>query len=160
MTAGAAAVTSRSMPSPRFSGEEMKSDLWFSYTLTIPGKVEVKKNGKRILRNKSTGRSFIASSSAYKQWERDAVGVLRAAWGDREPLPAKPMNAKMTFYLPTKTRADQSNLYQGPEDALEKADIITNDYWIRGHDGSRQIKTNDEPPRVVITLTPLDRGME
>jgi len=34
---------------------------------------------------------------------------------------------------------DLSNLYQGPEDALQEAGIIEDDKFIESHDGSRRI---------------------
>lgn len=138
----------------------MNKDIWFSYTFTIIGKPVVLKNGKRVLKNRRTGKNFIGSSDDAMLWGRMAVVQLKAAWKGRDPLPKVWMNAKIESYIPTSMRADASNLYEAPQDALEKAGIISNDYFISAHDGSRRIHTKDTPHKVVITLTPIEGGHE
>lgn len=127
-----------------------------TYCLTIIGRPAVLKNTKRIFRNRKTGKPFIAKSQQATDWMTSAIEQLRHQWRSKEPLPKKPIHTKMLFYLPTRDTSDLSNLYQGTEDALQKAGVIANDYWIASHDGSRRIKDNNETPRVEVTLAVME----
>ena len=58
---------------------------------------------------------------------------------------------RAVFYTAKRQRPDLTNLEQAVGDMLEKAGVITNDYWIGSWDGSRRLKDWDEP-RVEITI--------
>jgi len=82
---------------------------------------------------------------AISQWGRSGVGA---------PIPKKVMvNAKIVTHRATHHRADSSNLYQLPEDVLQAAGVLVDDYQIESHDGSRRDYDKDNP-RVEVTLTP------
>jgi Holliday junction resolvase RusA-like endonuclease len=86
-------------------------------------------------------------------WMTDEMrDVWVAAKLDTIPMPVM-VNASIVTYAQTKRRADASNLYQLPEDAMERAGVIENDYQIASHDGSRRLYDR-ENPRVEITLSP------
>jgi Holliday junction resolvase RusA-like endonuclease len=119
----------------------------------------VKKNGRSIFMNKATGRMFPGKSNKLVQAENHLVKEFREAWWrhgpeDRKPIDY-PINIMFLFYfnekefytkkgLMSKHIADLSNLYQLPEDCLQKAKIIDNDHYISGHDGSRRLSTLDQ----------------
>jgi Holliday junction resolvase RusA-like endonuclease len=88
----------------------------------------------------------------HRAWLKSAVEQLRWQWADA-PIPkTMHVSAKIVSYLGTKRMIDASNLYQGPEDAMQLAGVLEDDVCIEDHDGSsrRYDKLN---PRVEITLT-------
>jgi len=110
------------------------------------------------------GRPRIGLSAKYKAWEKDAVEYLwlqKHRYGSNMLVPwvpiAEPVLVKMHFFLKGKRKIDLSNLYQGPEDALQAAGILQNDEVIAGHDGSRRHYGVDNP-HVTITITPFKGG--
>ena len=110
-----------------------------------------KKNRKRIYRNRRTGRLFIGQEAATKSTLDQLLSRLQI-----EKLKSRidtiecDIQAKIIFYFPQSVYftkkghrsskiADLSNLYQGVEDALQKAKIIKNDSQICSHDGSKRV---------------------
>jgi Holliday junction resolvase RusA-like endonuclease len=127
-------------------------------TLIIPGPPGIKKNKRKIMMNFRTGKPFIGKNERAANIEEMAIMVLK---DQKNKLGLKtitePVNAKFSFYLPTKRRVDLSNLLGLPEDALEKSGIIENDCLIHGLDGSRKFY-DKENPRTEIEITPLDEN--
>lgn len=122
----------------------------------IFGKPVSKKNGKKIIRTRS-GRPMIISNSDVLAWERDAVRQLKRQWMHDHPIPKGILlNARIVSYCAKRQRSDASNLYEAPQDALQEAGILENDYWIVSHNGSKRL-VDDENPRVEITLTEVDQ---
>lgn len=110
---------------------------------TIKGKPVILKNGKTICFNKKTGRRFVKSNDRVVSWTDTAIKVMHYIFGTNPEKITVPINAKMLFYGAWKrsgeTIPDMSNLYQAPEDALQKAGVIADDRQIESHDGSRRI---------------------
>jgi Holliday junction resolvase RusA-like endonuclease len=107
---------------------------------TIFGQTPAKKNTHQI--RKKGSRTWIAPDDNYATWEKDAVSQLwvKKVEKDLTFLPLKgPIEAKFLVYRKTNQRVDLSNLIQSIEDALERADIIENDFQIESYDGSRRI---------------------
>ncbi len=133
-------------------------DLELRFTIT--GRPVVLKNGKRAL---PTGRRCshgyfafwnIVNAAAVKEWMPEAVKQLKRQWPFRQHLPDHlELNASIITYRKTLARADASNLYQAPEDVLQAAGVIKDDYQIRSHDGCDR-RLDRKNPRVEITLTP------
>jgi Holliday junction resolvase RusA-like endonuclease len=110
----------------------------------------IKKNGKTIRRNFATGRPMIASNSKAEYLEKYLVSKLQIErFKQRIDLIRQPINLKLTFFYPesvyfakTGNRSnkvgDTSNLYESPQDALQKAGVIENDNLVESHDGSRR----------------------
>lgn len=119
------------------------------YTVKLPP--ISKKNSQQILTNPKTGRPFIAPSSRYKQYERDAAWFLR-------PRPPRPidceLNIKCLFYMPTRRIVDLTNLLEAVDDVLVHEQIIADDNSriVVSHDGSRVLYDKDHP-RTEITIT-------
>jgi hypothetical protein len=78
------------------------------------------------------------------------------------PLPEVPYNCAATFTTDTE-RADLIGLLQALADALQAhapsgfAGVLTDDRWLRGFDGARQVY-RPLKPGIVLTLTPLTDG--
>lgn len=66
-----------------------------------------------------------------------------------------PVNVCFTFYRATRHIVDLSNLYELPQDALQKAGILENDALIESHDGSRK-RYDPKNPRTEIVITPFE----
>ena len=107
--------------------------------LIIPGHPRVLKNPKKILRRKD-GSQFIGSPENYGAMKK-AADNLALQWVGK-PIDF-PVSLKIMSYGAWKDGSgnmpDASNLYEFPQDALEKAGIITNDRLVEHHDGSRRI---------------------
>jgi len=169
-------------PTLQFSSERIESALgWhvadlsdFCFRLVVLAEPFVLKNSKTIIVKavipSKTGRgrpcprckvpltilpSMVPSKPA-KQFLKFASHVLECQWSDvfSEPIPKHILvNAAIVSYQKTKRWADCSNLYQGTEDALEDAGVLTDDVQIGSHDGARR-RLDRENPRVEIKLTP------
>lgn len=108
-----------------------------------------KKNSQQILKTKS-GRSFIAPSSAYKNYAKAAMWYIR-------PRPLQPIRRAVTvqciFYMPTHRRVDLTNLLEAVDDILVERGILADDNStiIVSHDGSR-VRYDKEHPRTEIDI--------
>jgi Holliday junction resolvase RusA-like endonuclease len=116
----------------------------------------VKKNHRPFFKNKSTGRMFLGKDQRLVNAENQLIRKLREAWFGRQAFHggpsriSEPVAVEFLFYFPkdvyftkkgvkSKLLADLSNLYQLPEDCLQKAGILENDRDICSHDGSRRL---------------------
>lgn len=128
------------------------------FEFTIIGKPVSWKNQAKIGYNKYTGEMFVTKQQEKHNWFNDAVLQIRnqhRRQDGREPIPrAVELNAAIVSYVTKKQwpMIDSSNLYQGPEDALQAAGVLENDWSIRSHDGSDR-RLDDKRPRVEIVLT-------
>lgn len=115
--------------------------------LVIKGSVPSKKNNYRCSCFK--GKPRLHHTQRYIDWERDAILQLENQYHG-EPI-SDLVWAKFSFFMPTRHKRDLSNLYEAPQDALERAKVLENDNLIKSHDGSR-IAYDKENPRVEIEL--------
>lgn len=113
----------------------------------------VKKNNRQIHFNKRTGRRFIGKSERLGCAEKELTDAfLRAKeYNVISTYPITfPVQVTMRFFFAkekfftkagtiNKKLPDLSNLYQLPEDCLQKAGIIYDDHLICSHDGSRRL---------------------
>ena len=113
--------------------DQIRNDLgWHTSPLTdfvlklvVTGKPVVLKNGKspfpmgaRVSHGRAA-RWIIAHAKPVKPWLKEAEKQLRAQWIWDQPIPLEiELNAAIVTYRGDKRRADSSNLYQAPEDAL------------------------------------------
>ena len=107
------------------------------------------------------GHPRIVLTREYKDWEKgvvDQLWVQRVTYAGSMLVPwvpiDEPVQAEFHFFLKGFREIDLSNLYQGPEDALQAAGILKNDKFIAGHDGSRRHPGIDNP-HITITITPI-----
>lgn len=70
-----------------------------------------------------------------------------------------PVNLKCEFYMPTKGLVDLSALYEGIQDELVEAGVITDDNYsiVASHDGSG-VYVDKDNPRMEITITRKEEG--
>ena len=126
----------------------------------IDGQPMSKKRNWMIVRTRGdTPR--IALKKQYKDWEKSAVDQL---WVQRIQYMAnktgiwKPIDMYVEvifeFFMKDRKRYDLSNLIQGAEDALVKANILKDDSLIASYDGSRK-HLGCIAPRVLIQIRPF-----
>jgi len=111
----------------------------------IWGHPVILKNNKRLHLNRRTGKMFITSSESVKDYEKHAVLQLRVQHRGRSALTG-PLNLCMTFFGAWSTTGrlpDMSNLYQAPEDLLQKAGVIEDDRQVVSHNGSQRVALCD-----------------
>jgi Holliday junction resolvase RusA-like endonuclease len=128
------------------------------WNLVVDGPPASKKNSQQLgyvgKKCPACGRALmrIFPSKDYRNWERSALKQLAPQWHD-PPLGSKDqiLWVRAVFYLAKRQRPDLTNLEEAVGDLLEKAGVITNDYWIGSWDGSRKAKDWEEP-RVEITI--------
>jgi hypothetical protein len=142
----------------------------FVFRFSVEGNAVPLKNSKgAVVRG---GKPTVIPNPKAKRYLERLACSLRADWYSvfRVPLPKGVfLNAAIVTYLPDGKRKDADNLYAAPGDALQTcrpkckegcrkhAGIITDDWWIRTHNGSDRL-IDKARPRVEITLTPYDPG--
>lgn len=109
------------------------------------------------------GRPRIVLSKRYREWEK---GVVDQLWIQRMQYQASmtgpwvpigyPVQVTFIFYIKRKGKYDLSNLYQGPEDALVKAQILEDDSLIESHDGSRKY-VGGYADKILIRIRPFKK---
>ena len=123
--------------------------------LTIPLAPVSKKNSMQIIR--VGGHPRIIPSKNYRQYEKEAVGILEAIWQTfpwmNDPI-TDPVNVEMVFYMPTHRRVDLVNLQEAALDVMVKAGILADDNSniVTSMDGSA-VMYDKENPRTVIMIT-------
>ena len=131
----------------------------FIWKFTIFGKPVSQKNAKRVGVAKG-GRAYMYTPANIKEWHKMAVHQLGVQLlGNAEsklyPTPAIPEKAELevriTSYLAKGQAVDVDNLAAAPLDAMEKAGVYKNDYWVRCIISSR--KKDWINPRVEIEIT-------
>ncbi len=120
----------------------------------LDGRAIVKKNSLQRKYSFAKRRTVTIASDRYLVWERDAVATLANLWGWRAPIGEPIILRALFFFENRRSEPDLSNLYEGLQDALAKAGVITNDKIIQGHDGSRKIFGED--PRIVFALIRME----
>ena len=122
----------------------------------IKGNPVIKKNSRPIYRNQKSGVSFLGKSKRLVDAETDAISQIKKQSRDIiEPLPITyRVHIRFLFYSRTRAFRDLSNLYEFPQDVLQAAGIIKNDYLIESHDGSRKLY-DKENPRTEIYIEPF-----
>jgi len=116
------------------------------FKTSIPGRVPVKKNTAKVFK---FGAVY---SKAWKAWEKEALHLLRQQ-GIKEPI-SEYCQMKLTFYLKNhQWEPDVSNVCEGPQDVLQKANILTDDKYIKKLLAEKNF--NAEEPRVEIEIHSL-----
>lgn len=129
----------------------------------------IKKNSKQIAVNRKTGARFIRSNDRAKfaqDWLVKKLTTERLKQGiDTITCDT---NIKFIFHIPeslyytkqgirSKKVADLSNLYETPQDALQKALIIENDSQVESHDGSRRVPIKDNTAWLEIEIADVSK---
>lgn len=147
------------------SMQDLHTHILFQCDFELPFHA-VLKNSKQMRMNFKTKRVFIRSSDRaiqMKQFLYLKLTEQRILRKLTQPIDIF-VNAQFLFYFPvdefytkkgeiSKKLADLSNLYCGPEDALQATNIITNDRLIRHHNGSDRLVSDDGKYHLSILLT-------
>lgn len=101
-----------------------------------------KKNHQQILKNKKTGKYFVAPSKQYRDYERDAMWFI-----PKGKQIDYPVNIKCLFYMPTKRPCDLTNMLESVDDVMVKAGLLKDDNYkiVVSHDGSRVLYDKFNP---------------
>lgn len=101
-----------------------------------------KKNHQQILKNKKTGKHFVAPSKQYRDYERDAMWFI-----PKGTQIDYPVNVKCLFYMPTKRLCDLTNMLESVDDVMVKAGLLKDDNYkiVVSHDGSRVLYDKFNP---------------
>lgn len=121
-------------------------------TFVIDGCPRTKKNSLRVLKNRRTGKPFVAQSSGHNAWAEKATWQVRAQLRGAAPL-AMAVNMKAIVYR-ARAVGDLLNYLAAVSDVLEKARAIVNDRLIVRLDGCAMC-VDRERPRVEVTLSPV-----
>lgn len=128
------------------------------FRVVIPGPPITKKNSGRLI--KVRGRVIPIPSKAVEKWTKEAVREIRAAAMRVGLSPmAWPVNLRALFFrkISVDGPGDLQNYINAACDALERGGAVTNDQFIRAHDGSR-LRHDKGRPRVEITLSVMDES--
>lgn len=98
------------------------------WTATIEGRIASKKNSKRILRNRHSGRIIVASSSAYSKWHEYA-SVQLLTKRPKQPI-TTPVSLICDFQMKGKLDSDLDNAMASIADLLQDIGVLANDKQI------------------------------
>lgn len=118
--------------------------------ITIEGSVPSKKNSKTIAKNKRTGSMFIMSNQNVKSWQNSAA-IQLLAYRLKEPF-QKRVEMSIMFYVKDNRRRDLDNMLTTIQDALVKANILTDDSWQYLRIGKLDAEVDKNNPRAIITI--------
>lgn len=94
--------------------------------LTIKGNVPSQKNRKIISVNRATGRPFLRSAPAVKDWQERALGELSQQFKGFA-VSGYPISVTCIFFFDNLRRHDLDNAASSVMDALTAAQIIEDD---------------------------------
>ncbi len=123
-------------------------------TLTIPGRVGILKNSKRVIARGRGRRAIVLPSLRYSDWERHAARELSKRL--TVALIDVPVEAHFRFFFKNhQGESDLSNMLGGPEDVLQRVGVIANDRLIYrieaekffGHDPRTEIEIYKYEPQ-------------
>lgn len=96
--------------------------------MVILGNVPSKKNSKRIVTNRATGKPFIISSKIHGDWHTNAIPQMKRQW-QGYAVKEYPIGITMVFYWKDLRRHDLDNGLATILDALKDAGVIEDDYY-------------------------------
>lgn len=94
--------------------------------LVVTGNVKAKKNNKRVMYNKKTGKPFIMTDKTTDSYIQDAVKQLKDQF-EGYAITEYPISVQMVFYYPTKHRKDIDNSATTILDCMKTAGVIIDD---------------------------------
>lgn len=94
--------------------------------LVVKGNVKAKKNNKRVVYNKKTGKPFIMTDKITDDYIKSAVAQLKEQFADLK-ITNYPINIQMVFYYETKHRKDIDNSTTTILDCMKDAGVIEDD---------------------------------
>jgi Holliday junction resolvase RusA-like endonuclease len=125
-------------------------------TFLLLGHPRTKKTSNRVITVR--GKPRVIPSKVTVEWSDDAQLQLQSQMGayrGKTFHERQRWNLRAHFYRKQETTADLAGHIQALQDVLQAAEVIPNDRWIAGLDGSR-LFVDAKNPRVEITLTEMD----
>lgn len=123
----------------------------YTWEFIIRGKPISQKNFKRV--GVSKGKGYMYTPKSIKEWHKEAKEQLemQLKHGAQTALPEKTnLEVKIISYMGKGQSIDVDNLAGGPLDAMQKAGVYKNDYWIKRLTLERD--KDPEDPRVEIDI--------
>lgn len=119
---------------------------------TVPMAPVTKKNHQQILKNRATGKHFVAPSQQYMDYESMALWYIPK----RGKAIDFSVNVKCLFYMPDARRCDLVNHLESIDDIMVKAGILKDDNYkiLVSHDGSRVLMDRVNP-RTEVEITKI-----
>jgi Holliday junction resolvase RusA-like endonuclease len=128
----------------------MRETFQINIKFIVLGRPVSQKNSKRVGFKKG-GKGFLWTPKNIKDWKTSAIQQLADQWGDQDPIPSGvELQAEIVSFLGKGQSIDSDNLAAGPLDAMEKAGVYKNDYWVKRTISDRM--KDPKNPRVVIYL--------
>ena len=93
----------------------------------LQGRTPSKKNNKRVVTNRSTGKPMIISSFDFMVWQNEAIVSLMAQHVPRQEIQCCKIN--FHFTMGDKKRTDIDNKISSILDMLVKYRTIAGDHW-------------------------------
>jgi Holliday junction resolvase RusA-like endonuclease len=93
--------------------------------IILGGSIPSKKNNKKIVTNRRTGRPLIISSDRYQQWHTSAMWQLKKY----KPVDDYPIRMSIVFFFPDNRRRDLDNGGASVVDVLTDAGVLEDDDW-------------------------------
>ena len=119
------------------------------YTVTIPGRAYVKKNGAKVFGHKLV---YTPQYQGWKQTARLYIKTQGKFFSNAElPFRGRLRLQAVFFFTDRRSEPDLSALYEGVQDELQAMQIIENDKHIVSHDGSTKVFGHPEQ-RVEVSL--------
>jgi len=141
----------------------MKKELLFQTIIEVPFH-GILKNNKQIFINKKTGKRFLTSSDKCKLAQSIIINKLTAdKYSKKLNTINEPVVAEFCFSYPKEIYytkkgvksnkvADMSNLYQLPEDCLQRSGILENDSLIENHGNSLRVPSINDKYYLIIRI--------
>ena len=113
------------------------------FTVSIPGKVGIKKNSRKQIRDRY-GRTRNVPSERYSNWESIAAPHICQALVRQPrsfPIPATfPIHAEFEFHFKNeRALPDTSNCIEGPQDVMQTCGVYANDRQIVSISATRYV---------------------
>lgn len=136
--------------------EDTKSDpkiprKLINETIVILGHPYSKKNNQTVVQRGN--HSTVVYKPNYTKWANSAYKQLAETYGHAIPID-EPVNLQCRFYLGYDYSPDLSGMYEGIQDVLVKAEVLSDDNYkiITSHNGSG-VALDRERPRIEVTIT-------
>ena len=123
------------------------------FKFTIPLEPRTKKNSARILKNRKTGKQFVAPSKTFTDYQTDCGWFIATP---EKPI-NEPVNVKALYYMGTHRKVDLINLHSALHDILVHYGVVVDDNSkiIAATDGSRVLYDKDNP-RTEVVITSME----
>ena len=118
-------------------------------SFVIPIEPRTKKNNNQILRNRRTGKPFVASSKEFAEYQDNCRAFMPVL---DKPIDY-PVNVKAVYYMHTRHKVDITNLHNALHDILVHYGVLADDNMkiVVSTDGSR-VKYDKQHPRTEVTI--------